>query len=181
MVVFFIEYSELVRLSIGLDTGKECVVMPLKTGLAVLLILCAALTGPAPAWAANSGQAGRFSMQATENGMLRLDTQTGAVSICTFRDDSWSCARIDDDSEALDARLREMTGENRKLHDEIARLRSELEARPADGTAEPGNSRSAIPNEEELEKAFSFLERMLKKFKGLVEDLDEKSPKGTPL
>ncbi|HXY57804.1 MAG TPA: hypothetical protein VEH76_04405 [Methylocystis sp.] len=87
----------------------------------------------------------RYSMTPTNGGFLRLDKQTGAVSFCTVESGASIC-RL-----AADERL--------ALEDEIARLRrknAELKA------AQRGVS--ALPKDEEIERALTLTERFFRRF-----------------
>ena len=44
--------------------------------------------------AAQDSAAGRYTMHQTEDGFVRLDTQTGAVSLCRKEANAWSCRDI---------------------------------------------------------------------------------------
>jgi len=121
---------------------------------------------------------GRFAMHKTDDGMLRLDTQTGAVSLCTLRDATWSCSRVADDSAGTDTTIVELRAENRKLKDEVERLKADLDTRQDALLDAP---RRSIPSDRELDQAFGFVEGILKRFKKLVEGLDDREPSGVPL
>jgi hypothetical protein len=152
-----------------------------RKAVGVIVVIYGILLAPSTVIGANAEQTGRFVMRQTENGVLRLDTKTGAISICTNSNNSWSCTQVDDDSAALNTRLRELKAENRKLRDELSKLRAEFDESITGAAPSPRRDRDVLPSDEELDKAFSFLERMLKKFKDLVEGLEDKKPKGTPL
>ena len=61
-------------------------------GFAALALLLAAV---APA-AAGEGASGRFTFVPAENGVFRLDTETGAVTLCIERGGSLVCMRAPD-------------------------------------------------------------------------------------
>ncbi|TCK30561.1 hypothetical protein EV667_0652 [Ancylobacter aquaticus] len=56
----------------------------------------------------------RFTVQPVEGGLMRLDTESGAMSFCAQRSSSWVCETVPDDRRALEA--------------EIGRLQARLEA-----------------------------------------------------
>ena len=89
--------------------------------------------------AAQDSAAGRYTMHKTDDGFVRLDTQTGAVSLCRKDGDSWSCRDI---SEATAPAAKENGGatsndvtqlreENRALREELTRLEELLGLRDA--------------------------------------------------
>src|SRR5689334_6428972 len=55
---------------------------------------------------------GRYSFSPVTDGMLRLDTRTGAVSICTRKDAVWSCTSVPDERAALDNEIARLQREN---------------------------------------------------------------------
>jgi len=90
----------------------------------------------------------RFSMTPAQNGFLRLDKQTGAVSYCTIENGLSACRVGADERVALE--------------EEIARLRREnAELKAARGPAQ--GSGSALPRDEEFERALSFAERFMRR------------------
>lgn len=138
------------------------------------------LGGPNTPSATASDSAARYTMQQTDNGMLRLDTRTGAMSLCKSRDGAWACARIEDDSAGLETEVRELKRENRRLRDQVAELQSGKAVPSTRGTNELGDF-NEIPSEQDVDRAFTFLEGLIRRFKGLAEDLQETKPNGTPL
>jgi len=61
----------------------------------VAALVC--LLAPAASAADNAAESGRYSMTPTANGFLRLDKQTGAVSICVVKGESAECHAAADD------------------------------------------------------------------------------------
>jgi len=124
----------------------------------------------------------RFSMTPTDDGFLRLDSKTGAVALCARSSNGWSCKPVEDDQLAVQEKLAALKKENRELKGEIEDLRRALDTQFADGTPsgkkKPGFQ---LPSDEDVDKLMSFLEKMARKFKGLVEELKENQEPGTPL
>ncbi len=67
-------------------------------------------------------ETGRYTMQPVDGGFLRLDTQTGAVSVCSDADGSWSCAPTDDERSELEQENAELRADNLVLREQIAEL-----------------------------------------------------------
>lgn len=124
---------------------------------------------------------GRYQMQNTDDGVLRLDTATGAMSLCKDSDGAWSCAVIADDGISDAADVEALRAENRKLRDRIAVL--ERNPPRALGAQKPSSSfgSEGLPSEAEVDRAFTFVEGIIRRFKGLVDDLRREQPDGTPL
>jgi hypothetical protein len=100
---------------------------------AVLLLGLAAGMPAAAQGAAEGSDNGRFTFKEVPDGLLRLDSRTGQVSLCS-RISAWACRTLADDRVALE-------NEIGRLLDENAALRKELEARGPPSTGEP-----AAPN-----------------------------------
>ena len=76
--------------------------------------------------AAAAGQAmpdtenGRYALSTTPDGVLRLDTRTGAVSTCGNSGAGWACYAVPDERAALDAEIGRLQADNEKLKAELA-------------------------------------------------------------
>jgi hypothetical protein len=119
-------------------------------------------------------------MQAVDGGFIRLDTATGDVSLCSKSNGSFECNPVKDDRE-LQSELSRLSIENKELKAEIERL--ERLAGPNQEPAKP-IPKLELPSEEDVDKALGYLERMFKKFRDKMRELDgneDSSPKGTPL
>lgn len=77
----------------------------------IVLLACAAMALPAY----GADLPGRYAIERVSDGILRLDSVTGIVSICSPQRKIWSCRTITDDAEAL--RL-----ENERLKARLAEL-----------------------------------------------------------
>lgn len=151
--------------------------MTSRTLLALTLAL--GLAGASLAAAPGSDEKpGRFTMQPADGGFLRLDTATGDVSLCARAGAGFECKPVEDGRD-LQREVARLTDENRELKGEIKRLEDLLG--PGDGAARP-KPRLELPSEEDVDKALGYLERMFKKFRDKMKDLDSGGTgKGTPL
>jgi hypothetical protein len=123
---------------------------------------------------------GRYSMSPTDGGFVRLDTQTGAMALCANKDSAWSCTDMPESADASRKRIDALEKENKSLKDEISRLEDS-----AAGLGPPGSEppkQFAMPDEKDVDKAFDYIESMIKKFRERVKKLEEKDGSdGTPL
>ena len=85
---------------------------------AALLILLAA--GPGGAGAQSDSENGRYALSPVSDGVIRLDTRTGAVSTCGNSGAGWACYAVPDERAALDAEIGRLQAENEKLKTELA-------------------------------------------------------------
>jgi hypothetical protein len=122
----------------------------------------------------------RYTMTPIEGGALRLDTLTGAVDRCVAEAGVWSCRTLPDEGRALQDEIDRLAEEN-------AALRAKLEASGIDdATADAGESGRPtmsfrLPSEAEIDKAMSFMERLLKRFKAMVDSLREEDEQDTAI
>jgi hypothetical protein len=155
---------------------------------AVLLLGLAAGTAPAAAQGAPESDNGRFSFKEVPDGILRLDSRTGQVSLCG-RITEWACRTLADDRAALESEIG-------RLLDENAALRKQLEASraPAPGeTAPPAASvpnppaapkqserELTLPSDADVNRMMSFLEKMWRRLLDMAQrtqrDFDQDHP-----
>lgn len=115
--------------------------------------------------------AGRFTMTPVEGGFLRLDSVTGAVSLCARKAGALSCDAVPDDRKAMQSTLDRLTLENQDLRRELAELQKMVDKSldgPA-GEAQKPKPRLELPSEEDIDKALSTVDRLLEKFRRLIE------------
>lgn len=142
--------------------------------LAVSAALLAALACPLAA----QDRPGRYTMTPSGDGMVRLDTETGEVSLCAKRDNDWSCAPVADSAKRLQGDNERLAAENRALKDEIAKL--DPGAPPSYATPGAPQGEVKLPTEEDVDKAFDYVEGMMKKFQERLNRLQEQK-KSEPL
>ncbi|WP_454002135.1 hypothetical protein [Afipia felis] len=112
----------------------------ISAGFAAAALLAAADV----AWAQNppTDENGRYALSATDKGYLRLDTRTGAVSICT-RKDGWTCRVVPDERAALDQEIG-------RLQAQVDTLKAQLSSgrESAKGSSEePPAGRDSLKND----------------------------------
>ena len=121
------------------------------------------------------GGAGRFAMTPVEGGFLRMDTDTGTVSLCAKKPAGWTCETVADDYKALQKDADRLTKENEALKRELAELRKDAPSGVPQGK---DDRKIELPSEEDVDKAIGQVEKYLKKFRGLIEKYQ--SPDGPP-
>ncbi len=100
---------------------------------------------------------GRYALSPVADGVIRLDTRTGAVSTCSNTGAGWACYTVPDERAALDAEIGRLQADNEKSRTELEKSRTELEKLKAELAArEPvvtGKIEEALPKTDSLKKA----------------------------
>lgn len=111
--------------------------------------------------------ANRFTMEKTENGFVRMDTLTGEMSICSEKSGQLVCRLSADERRAFEETLSDLSAR-------VAALEQRLD------TVAPPSGTEDIPDEAELDRALGAMEKMMRRFFGMVEELqrdfDDKPP-----
>ncbi len=102
--------------------------------------------------------AGRYSMQKTDSGIARLDTETGEVSLCQEKDGQMVCRMAADERSAFELEL-----------DLLAKRVETLEKAVQEG---PLSVKPRLPTKEEIDQTMTVMERMMRNFMGIVKDLE---------
>ena len=123
--------------------------LPASAVVFVVSVLAAA--GGALAQAMPDGENGRYALSPTTDGMIRLDTRTGAVSTCNNNSGTgWACYVVPDERAAFDQEIGRLQADNEKSKAEIEKLKAELASRPP--VAE-SKTEEAEPKQDPLKKA----------------------------
>ncbi|MGH6827120.1 hypothetical protein [Methyloceanibacter sp.] len=138
-----------------------------------LLALAFVLFAASPCCAAEAP--GRYTMNAVGDSVWRLDSATGAMSVCGQKLDHWACESVADDSLALKAEVDRLSRENRELKDKLAKA----EEKEADAGPLPANPSTQFPGLA-LDEMTDFVNKMIRRLQDLVRDLKQHEA-GQPL
>jgi hypothetical protein len=116
-----------------------------------LIVSACLVTGPALAQTT-----GRFSFQPVDGGTMRLDTETGHVSLCTGAGSQLVCRSVADDRAALDDEINRLKRENDSLRQAVAK-----------GGTSP---RLSLPSDEDIDKAMGLFEKMMRRMMRTFKD-----------
>lgn len=140
-----------------------------------LVLAFAALIAVPVAWAQSTGaqSTGRFAMHPAEGGMVRLDTETGAVSICKGPAGNWTCEAAADDRVAFEKEIARLGRENDELRSAVKRLEQMAGLPPETAPGKPADKAPyGLPGPEDVDRAMSYLNSMLKKFREKLRELE---------
>jgi hypothetical protein len=76
--------------------------------------------GAATAQSMPDTENGRYVLSPVADGVIRLDTRSGAVSTCSNNDNGWACYATPDERAALDAEIGRLQADNEKLKAQLA-------------------------------------------------------------
>ena len=138
---------------------------------AAALTLCVA--GHARAGALPDTENGRYSLQTTQDGVLRLDTRSGAVSTCTKSSAGWGCYVVPDERAALDAEIGRLQADNEKMKAQLAEREPTVSGKieeplPKSDSLKKSEPKAAdgerkieipLPSDRDMDRMMSFLER----------------------
>nr|WP_249779919.1 hypothetical protein [Bradyrhizobium sediminis] len=150
--------------------------------MAAALVFSVGGTGAGFAQSMPDTENGRYVLSPVADGVLRLDTRTGAVSICTNGGAGWACYAVPDERAALDAEIGRLQADNERLKAELAARepvvsgkieealpkeilpKSDSLKKPEPKVAE-GERKIEIPlpSDRDMDRVFSFLERAWKR------------------
>jgi hypothetical protein len=135
--------------------------------------LCLGGKGAVAAQSMPDTENGRYALSPVADGVLRLDTRTGAVSTCNNNGTGWACYAVPDERAALDAEIGRLQADNEKLKAQLAEREPAITGKidePMPKTdslkkAEPKPGDSArkieipLPNDRDMDRMMAFLEQ----------------------
>ncbi|MEL6437155.1 MAG: hypothetical protein AAFP99_10220 [Pseudomonadota bacterium] len=104
-------------------------------------------------------QEGRFVMERTENGIIRMDTQTGDMAMCQEDENQIICRAAADERAAFQQQLD-------ALEERIIALETQIGVVGSGDMARDGG----LPSEEEFERGLDYMERFFERFRGFIEE-----------
>ncbi|MER8833994.1 hypothetical protein NKH98_00970 [Mesorhizobium sp. M0833] len=110
-----------------------------------------------------SEEADRYRLEKSANGYVRMDTQTGAMSLCEERSGQLVCKTAADERAAFQDEVDRLQNSVKALDERVAKLENSLAAR----------LESTLPSEEDFNKTMGYMERFLRSFMDIVKDMDK--------
>ena len=138
-------------------------------------IIAPLLLGPLLAGEVSAAEVERYRLEKSATGYVRMDTQTGEMSICEEKWNQLVCKMAADERTAVQDEIESLQAEVKALEERLATVKA-LEGR----VAALENSLAAkiertLPTEEEFNKTMSYMERFFRGFIGIVKDLEEEN------
>ena len=121
-------------------------------------LVCAAALGALAALPVAAQDAERYRLERTDDGYVRLDTQTGAMTLCREADGRLVCTPA--------AQGAESASETESLRERLRILEGRVSA------LESGVPVAGLPPEEEFERGIGYMERFFRMFMGLVREFE---------
>ena len=146
--------------------------------LIVVLALAAAVGGPG-AFAQSATpdtENGRYTFNRVADGLLRLDTRTGQVSLCVKKEAGFACNTVPDERAALENEITRLQRENGLLKkDMLARnlpLPGGMASAPSAEQQRELNLKLPLPSDAEIDRVMSAFEKMWRR----LVDMMQKTP-----
>lgn len=164
--------------------------------LRIALLAAAALLPALPAAAQDrppDRENGRYSLNQVDEGYLRLDQQTGRLSLCTRRTLGWACHPVPDERTALEEEIARLQKDNAILKKQMLAQGMPLPgvkpspaqpspakpeaAKPETAKPEAGaDSSIKVPSDADLDKAMATVEKIWRQLVEMVQRLQKELP-----
>lgn len=131
-----------------------------------LILALAIAASAAPAFAQDNQ---RYTMERTPDGYVRMDNQTGEMSICHEQSGQLACKLAADDRKAYDSDIDRLTRRIDTLEQRLGAL---------EGKAPVVNDQ--LPSEETFEQSLNYMERFFRRFMGIVKDFENEEKAAPP-
>lgn len=146
--------------------------MHMLAGLLLALCLIApAMEARAQATLPDS-ENGRYTFSQRADEVLRLDTRTGAITVCRRKANDWVCETVADERAALEKEIARLQAENVALKKELISRGAPLPG-VSERTSPPRDPELRLPNDAELDRAMAFLEKMWRRLVEMVQRVQQ--------
>jgi hypothetical protein len=144
-----------------------------ETLMRIAALCLAALFAAAVPPAALAQDAGRYVLEKSGDGFVRMDRETGAMSYCTPTAEGLACKPAENGQAAERQGEAPSQGEIARLQEALAALDRRM-VRLENSLAQ--RLESTLPSEEDFQKTLGYMERFLRSFMGVVKDLERQDP-----
>jgi hypothetical protein len=129
----------------------------------------------APASQAGDAAPGRFSLTPVGGSLVRLDSATGAMSVCGSKEGTFACEAVTDDVLALKHEIDRLSEENEAMRNKLLAAEAALNATKTHNgkhAAPPPDAAIQVP-ELDFDKVAELASRILKRFEDMVRALKQ--------
>ena len=142
----------------------------IRPGIAVAFV-AVLLAAPAPADEAAPDTGGRYVFSKQADGFLRLDTQSGAVALCSQQPVGFTCKAAPEDRVVLENEIARLQNENAALKQELLSHGLALPSgmAPEPSGAQNGGSSVRLPSDADIDRVIAFFGRVWQRFVEAVE------------
>ena len=137
-----------------------------------LIAASACLGASAHAQPTPDSENGRYSFSTVPDGVLRLDTRTGQVSLCAKQAAGWSCNLVPDERSALENEIARLQRENGTLKKDMLARNLPL-PRDVTGLPPPGqrelNLKVPMPSDAEIDRMMTAFEKMWRRLTDMMQ------------
>jgi hypothetical protein len=140
--------------------------------IAVASFALLTLIGGVSAQTLPDAENGRYALSPVADGVVRLDTRTGAVSTCSDRGSGWACAIVPDERAAYDAEIGRLLQDNAALKTSLAQRDAAAggkldDALPKQDSLKPKDGERKLeiplPSDRDVDRVMSFVENAWRK------------------
>ena len=139
-------------------------------GIAALALIVPAITPALADDAMPDSAGGRYIFNKTADGVVRLDTQNGQVSLCSQRTVGWACEAAPEDRAVLENEIARLRAENGALKKDIISRGLPL---PPGAMPEPPVAQNSVtlplPSDADINRMTDFANQVWHRFKEMVE------------
>lgn len=128
--------------------------------LRIALVLATAAYATA---AGAQDQDGRYRLEKSGEGYVRMDTRSGEMSLCETRGSQLVCTPAADERIALNDTIDRLETRVGALEERLAKLEDSPILKP----------QNLLPSEEEFQRSLSYMERFFRSFMDVVKDLED--------
>lgn len=125
-----------------------------------LILLATLAFAAAPAMAEDDG---RYRLEKTPDGYVRMDTRTGEMSLCEMRGGQLVCKLAADERSALQDEIDRLATRLAAVEERLAKIEENPILKPE----------NLLPSEEEFQRSLGMMEQFFRKFMGIVKEMDE--------
>ncbi|MBL8580046.1 MAG: hypothetical protein JNK47_22820 [Mesorhizobium sp.] len=128
---------------------------------------------------AQSTEADRYRLEKTPGGYVRMDTQTGEMSMCEDRAGELVCRLAADERRAMETEVERLQSEIKNINDRLAGVKALEDRVAALENSLAAKIEQSLPTEEDFNRTMSYMERFFRSFMSIAREFDGDGGKPT--